>query len=327
MHSESTVTPLDDHHGAQHGGHYDPRYDSHFDTQYGTPYGRDSAVPIVQRESSLTRLQEAFADRGQYGGARPVTEVQLPQGTPRTSPRDAVPRNVVPPVPPPPVPVEVRNVYSEQRQPVLVPNMTARSVEPEFVRSTSHRGRSDDRNYHSRERRRVRFFLCSSKIVADFVLQERSVSSGRSVDGPEHDYPPCVIVVEKGRHGKKDTYYVIPGGAPVIFEDDKGRELTRYDFRSCCYTHSLTVYRVGDFSGRYRPQQQRPVIIEDERGNEIGRLVGLGMLVGSRIDKKHLGWDSTTNHRWITRTATGQMKTSMLGIGNTTISIDTGKQV
>ena len=29
------------------------------------------------------------------------------------------------------------------------------------------------------------------------------------------------------RHGKQDTYYVIPGGAPVIFEDDQGNELTR----------------------------------------------------------------------------------------------------
>ena len=44
----------------------------------------------------------------------------------------------------------------------------------------------------------------------------------------EYDHPPCVVVIERGRHGKKDTYYVIPEGAPVIFKDSKGNELTRY---------------------------------------------------------------------------------------------------
>lgn len=37
-----------------------------------------------------------------------------------------------------------------------------------------------------------------------------------------------VVVVEHGKHGKKDKYYIIPGGAPVIFEDEDGNELTRY---------------------------------------------------------------------------------------------------
>ncbi|KIP10643.1 hypothetical protein PHLGIDRAFT_125351 [Phlebiopsis gigantea 11061_1 CR5-6] len=216
VHSESTVAPLDD------------RYERH--------YGRDNAVPIVQRESSLSRLQEAFTDYGP--SSRPVTQVSLPQPTPRLTPRDAV----VPPVPPPMVPAEVRNVYAESRQPVLVPNTSVHSVAPEFVRSASqYRGRTDDRHRSSSRR--------------EYYSRDRSPPSDRTLED-EQQYPPCVVVVERGRNGKKDTYYVIPGGAPVVFEDDEGRELTR----------------VGDFSGRYKPRRQRPVIIEDENGHEIGRL-------------------------------------------------------
>ncbi len=37
-----------------------------------------------------------------------------------------------------------------------------------------------------------------------------------------------MVVVEHGKNGKKDKYYIIPGGAPVIFEDEDGNELTRY---------------------------------------------------------------------------------------------------
>ena len=44
---------------------------------------------------------------------------------------------------------------------------------------------------------------------------------------PAEKYPPVVVVVEHGKNGKKDTYYIIPGGAPVIFEDEDGNELTR----------------------------------------------------------------------------------------------------
>ena len=40
-----------------------------------------------------------------------------------------------------------------------------------------------------------------------------------------------VVVVEHGKNGKKDKYYIIPGGAPVIFEDEDGNELTRYVVR------------------------------------------------------------------------------------------------
>ena len=136
-HSESTVTPAEDH---------------YHDTRYSSRYAYDNAVPIVQRESSLSRLQEAFADRGP--STRPVTEVSLPQGTPVT-PR-APPRDM-PPMPTGPPP-EMRNVVPEPHQPVLVQNQYVHSVEPERGHSSSRydrgheRGRSEDHRRPSRRR-------------------------------------------------------------------------------------------------------------------------------------------------------------------------------
>ena len=54
---------------------------------------------------------------------------------------------------------------------------------------------------------------------------------------PEEE-PPVVVVVEHGKHGKKDKYYIIPSGAPVIFEDEDGHELTRY---VCADTGALVM--------------------------------------------------------------------------------------
>ena len=106
------------------------------------------------------------------------------------------------------------------------------------------------------------------------ISQAYTGSSGRTEDDAE--YPPCVVVVERGRNGKPDTYYVIPGGAPVIFEDQHGKELTRSVKNNNTITTCETgtdwgPYRVGDFTGRYHPKKQRPVIIEDEHGREVGR--------------------------------------------------------
>lgn len=238
--SQSTVTPLE--HG--YGAAYEPRY--------------DGSVPLVQRESSLGRLQEAFADHAPT--TRPVTELSLPQGTPYPSPRQGVPlapssasepSRSAPAMAPQPMrapsgSAQMRGIYAEPRQPVLVPqgpNMAVHSERPEHVgrMPSAPRGRREERRTHSSR---------------DYHRRDRSDSSGRTPDDSDDEYPPCVIVVERGRNGKKDTYYVIPGGAPVVFEDEEGNELTR----------------VGDFSGRYKPRRQRPVIIEDENGREIGRL-------------------------------------------------------
>ncbi|KAJ3559843.1 hypothetical protein NM688_g92 [Phlebia brevispora] len=170
--SESTATATDDVPGSS-------RY-----------YTRDNAVPIVQRESSLTRLQEVFSDHAASVGPRPVTEVTLPQqGTPRANPVDIQ-------QPPPPAPAaELRTVYAAQQQPVLVQNSTIDSSEADIrIQRPQTYGARDKPRAPSRSRSEMR----------------REPSTGaRSMD--EEEFPPCVVVVERGRHGKPDTYYVIPG--------------------------------------------------------------------------------------------------------------------
>ncbi len=125
----------------------------------GGRYAPDNTIPIVQRESSLTRLQEAFADHGlSAGSTRPVTELNLPQqqstpifqsapvslsGGPGPSTmayslsqsgmhdpyghhaRSSPHHGVLPPVGQVygNATAELRNVYPEQHLPTLVPNM------------------------------------------------------------------------------------------------------------------------------------------------------------------------------------------------------------
>ncbi|KAI0698928.1 hypothetical protein BC835DRAFT_1412939 [Cytidiella melzeri] len=226
---------------------------------YDEHYAHDNAIPIVQRESSLTRLQEAFADHG--ASTRPVTEVNLPQqmtGQSRYPSADMLQQSVpVPPVGQIHGSAELRNAYAEQHQPMLVPNMTASSHRADIVGSRSRRAHEKRPEYRQGdEPERPRYRSDQRNEYRPRPRRNSSASSRSSGDDDRQEYPPCVVVVERGRHGKKDTYYIIPGGAPVIFEDDKGNELTR----------------VGDFTGRYRPRPQRPVIIEDSRGQEIGRL-------------------------------------------------------
>ena len=143
------------------------------------------------------------------------------------------------------------------------------------------------------------------------------------------------MVIERGKHGKKDTYYVIPEGAPVIFKDSKGNELTRYvsnlvQKRYVLIPHWPLPNRVGDFSERYRPRRQRPVIIEDSRGREIARCgtafepwreVLFDQLVGIT------DWDTTTNHPLITRIddATAPRKATAVGAEDMNTIVILGK--
>lgn len=113
-------------------------------------YSRDNAVPIVQRESSLTRLQEVFSQQASTSGPRPVTEVTLPQGTPRQTPVD-----IHPPSRPPPT-AELRNVYAAQQQPILVQNSTADSVEADIRIQRSQSYAPRDGRASSRHRADVR---------------------------------------------------------------------------------------------------------------------------------------------------------------------------
>lgn len=209
--SESTISPPDD--------HYLDRYDNN--------------IPIVQRESSLSRLAEAFTSHG--ASPRPVTEVSLPQGTPRYSPRDVSSAPYAP---------EIRNTYPEQHQPVMVPNMTAHSVQADIIGSHSrrghhHRGRQEERGTRARD---------------DYRRDSSSDRSSEYMDD-DYDYGTYYIAIKHGRRGEKDKYWIVPSGTSVVFQDSDGNELTR----------------VGDNNGRYRPLEQ-PMILEDSRGREIGRL-------------------------------------------------------
>ncbi|KZT12715.1 uncharacterized protein LAESUDRAFT_12664 [Laetiporus sulphureus 93-53] len=196
-----------------------------------------SPVPMVQREDSLTRLREAFADNGTYTPGT-MTEATTPvpdhipdmgqfsYGTPGPQ-RWRAP------------PVEMRTVEEVKRGPVLVDNAYGpfEGIRP-VVRQAP------------RQLRPLPPIPPPKPPVAP--AQKWEVYPAEDDEG----YPSVVIAVQRGGYGQKDTYYIIPGGAPVIFEDEEGNEITR----------------VGDFSGNYRPPRNpRPVIVQDEYGREICR--------------------------------------------------------
>lgn len=165
MQSESTLTVTDDEHYGS--GHY------------------DTAIPIVQRENSSTRLQEIFSDHITSNGPRPVTEVSLPP--PGTSSADS-PVEVRPPPPPPPPQgpplAEMRNMYSPQ-QPILVQNSTPDSEEGDIIHRSRSQQSSRDRRAPLRqqsEMRRVRFqFLSPLQLISSGVkgAEQRQVAERR----------------------------------------------------------------------------------------------------------------------------------------------------
>ncbi|KAJ3490324.1 hypothetical protein NLI96_g1544 [Meripilus lineatus] len=189
--------------------------------------GSDSTVPVVQRVDSTNPAPAEMHDRHMSR----VTEIPIPSQMYSEADFANEP--------------ELRNMYPQQ-QPVLVNQSVVGSMHPDIVQGEHHRERARVRHEaHRREYAR-------SASSDESERRQRWDPRGE----PMEAYPPCVVVIEKGRHGKQDTYYVIPGGAPVIFEDQHGREITR----------------VGDFSGQYRPEPPRPVIIEDNHGRELYRM-------------------------------------------------------
>ncbi|KAI0771470.1 hypothetical protein BD413DRAFT_54401 [Trametes elegans] len=216
----------------------------------------DTAVPLVQRESSLTRLQQAFADHGTYAPALSAAP-SASHGAPFYAPQPVPGISIGQP--------HVSAVNDMQGPAVLVNNSAPlHGVRPDIV----HHSASYPSHQRAHRRHRER---------------ERSAPPRAHRDHPAYweepldprEEPPVVVVVEHGKHGKKDKYYIIPGGAPVIFEDEDGNELTR----------------VGDFSGRYKPPRRpRPVIVQDQYGREICR-AGFSnddqISVGSRDNYSH----------------------------------------
>jgi len=84
---------------------------------------------------------------------------------------------------------------------------------------------------------------------------------------PYEPHEPYIEPRHEAPYRTPDTYYIIPAGTNVIFQDENGKELTR----------------VGDFSGRRRsrPRREKPLIVQDEFGNELYRTPGHGSRGGS----------------------------------------------
>lgn len=168
-------------HGRRPSGHdeYDRLSESTIADSYGEGHydAQDNTIPIVQRESSLTRLQEAFADHG--ASVRPVTEVNLPQlGTPRHPIPEMLPQNVpVPPVGQIHSQPELRNAYAEQHLPMLVPNMTATSHHADIIGSQSRRSREKQPQYRTSDERERVSSRYNSEPRGDYRSRPRRVSS------------------------------------------------------------------------------------------------------------------------------------------------------
>ncbi|KAI0352695.1 hypothetical protein OH77DRAFT_751333 [Trametes cingulata] len=244
----------------------------------------DNAIPLVQRESSLTRIQQAFADNGTYApalSAAPSASHGLGHGAPFYAPQ--------------PIPAMSPHHHQQMHephlsavhdmhQPAMVMNNAAsiHGVRPDIVHhSTSYPSHDRPHRRHREHRERER-----SAPPRSYRDRDHPAYWEQPLEPSEE--PPVVVVVEHGKNGKKDKYYIIPGGAPVIFEDEDGNELTR----------------VGDFSGRYKPPRRpRPVIVQDQFGREICR-AGFSnddhISVGSRSNGNYSprnGESSRSDHR------------------------------
>ncbi|KAI0723418.1 hypothetical protein C8Q76DRAFT_394810 [Earliella scabrosa] len=208
-----------------------------FEELLARPNRSDVSIPLVQRESSLARLQQAFADHGTYAPTMSAVPsgshgapFYVPQAMPMGQPH-------------------VTAVNDMHEPPVVVnnPMQPREAVRADIV----HHSASYPPREHATHRRRDRERSAPPRVKPS---RDHPAYWDKPLD-PEEE-PPVVVVVEHGKNGKKDKYYIIPGGAPVIFEDEDGNELTR----------------VGDFSGRYRPPRRpRPVIVQDQYGREICR--------------------------------------------------------
>lgn len=116
----------------------------------------------------------------------------------------------------------------DMHQTEYVDGLPRDGIYPE-VRHTSRRHR-ERHDYYERSPYQVVSARGEGMVIgADLVsCQHTQPSTVQWMHGrPEDGYPPVTVVVQRGEYGEKDTYYIIPGGAPVIFEDDDGNEITR----------------------------------------------------------------------------------------------------
>ncbi|KAF7352862.1 hypothetical protein MVEN_01253200 [Mycena venus] len=91
----------------------------------------------------------------------------------------------------------------------------------------------------------------SKEIPSEWRHSPEARPPHRSVS-PE-PYRPRDSRSQHSSHTVDGTYYIVPGGVDVIFQDEDGNEITR----------------VGDFSGRRK--RVSPIIVQDEDGRELYR--------------------------------------------------------
>ncbi|KAL7282091.1 LOW QUALITY PROTEIN: hypothetical protein ACG7TL_003560 [Trametes sanguinea] len=248
----------------------------------------DNTVPLVQRESSLARLQQAFADHGAYAptmsaapsgshGAPFYAPQPMPMGQPHVSAVNDLhepPRVVNTPVPGP-----------------------LHGMRPDIVHHSSSYPSHERSHHRHRERER--------SAPPPRSHRDHPAYWERPLDPMEE--PPVVVVVEHGKHGKKDKYYIIPGGAPVIFEDENGNELTRAGF-----SNDDHISVGSDNHSHHTSRSGR----SDHRGRSSHRSYD------NRSPKRKKPTIRTTNHTTPTTPAPAEAMTGLEAMARMTATVD-----
>ncbi|KAJ6614328.1 hypothetical protein B0H10DRAFT_2045732, partial [Mycena sp. CBHHK59/15] len=96
---------------------------------------------------------------------------------------------------------------------------------------------------------------CANRMIPPNSLSQFASNSRHSSPHGNRRHSPDSSLRNRSQHREPvdATYYIIPGGMNVIFQDENGNEITR----------------VGDFSGRRR--RISPIIVQDEYGRELYR--------------------------------------------------------
>lgn len=131
-------------------------------------------------------------------------------------------------------PIQMGTVHEARHQPLMVNSAPLDGIRPDVLQSSTRRRERSAYKVPYKERnpvQRVHRHRCvrlghpgADDIHVQPIYPNTPWEERHLVDD---EYPPVVVVVQRGVYGEKDTYYIIPGGAPVIFEDEDGNEITR----------------------------------------------------------------------------------------------------